>query len=501
MAVGSRGDAEPFCSLAVSLAASGQVRSVELFLQADMKPLVPLDPKIHYHELPFTQMDFYKYAGERKPPQDGADHPNPRVKFLGIVTDIMGQMVLPCYDDVMKVATNSCSEGNRKRQPLNAIVASSLARQLALEVAGQMEQIPAVYLVQLQNSVPTQDYPHYSQHDDCIDALVNNNTTGKDDGSHLESYLELERIQFGFLQQHADTKLSYKDGYKKDRRAWTDFDTDVITALTGHQEKAAAAATIDIWMVNAVSTYIVPAPSDVGPKVLNVGGLADHFIPANVEPPSDLVSFLHGNTTADSPDMKRRFLPICFGYGSMPFGKAELVVQALYESDRPAVLVGSAMMGVRDKIQQLSSSNDSDKDSSKLVEWTKKNIHCVTSVPYGWLLPRCSMMFSHGGAGVVHATLRAGIPSVISPLMGDQFFFADYLEAKGWGVKASESLGALSKEDILKSIAKAEGCQEACRILGGEMVKGEPAGSNSNKFGPGILTEAIVSQYFAIGSK
>lgn len=64
ISVGSRGDAEPFCSLAATLAVRNEVTAVELFLQTDLEYLVPKGfAKINYHKLPFTQMDFYKWAG------------------------------------------------------------------------------------------------------------------------------------------------------------------------------------------------------------------------------------------------------------------------------------------------------------------------------------------------------------------------------------------------------------------------------------------------------
>ena len=44
-------------------------------------------------------------------------------------------------------------------------------------------------------------------------------------------------------------------------------------------------------------------------------------------------------------------------------------------------------------------------------------------VDYSCLLPRCSAMVHHGGAGTVAAALRAGIPSVICPLHFDQYMW------------------------------------------------------------------------------
>mmetsp|Transcript_27773 Transcript_27773/g.50734 ORF Transcript_27773/g.50734 Transcript_27773/m.50734 type:complete len:488 (-) Transcript_27773:83-1546(-) len=473
MAVGSRGDSEPMCSLAAALAEKDEVECIELFLQTDAQDLVPRGTdklqKVQYHELPFTQMDFYKWAGQkREPPQAGAGHANPRVQFLGIVTDIMGELVLPCYSKVMETVLGG------SKPTVDAIVASSLARQLAMEVEWQLRissiAIP-IYLVQLQNLVPTRDFPHYSQTDAFIEALTNG---GRDKDGNLETYLELERLQLQFLSAHVEPQLGNLPSYRK-REPPLDFDKDMLPALTG---TASSDSCMDIWMVNAVSTHIVPANSDAGKKVLNVGSLADTYVPEGFVPPAGLVSFLERHVGKP---------PICFGYGSMPFEQAQLVVDAVREAKYPAVLVGSSMMGVFGKLQEASS-----EEEKEWMAWAKENVYCVANVPYPWLLPQCSMMFSHGGAGVLHSTLRAGIPAVISPLIGDQFAFAKYVDAKGWGVNACDKLTSLSKEDILKSIPKAVKCQPACRQLGTAMASGEPAGSHSGKNGRDLLAKAII---------
>lgn len=50
-----------------------------------------------------------------------------------------------------------------------------------------------------------------------------------------------------------------------------------------------------------------------------------------------------------------------------------------------------------------------------------------------WRLPQCRCMVSHGGAGVLHSTLRAGIPAIIAPFFGDQFFHAKLIQARELG--------------------------------------------------------------------
>lgn len=56
----------------------------------------------------------------------------------------------------------------------------------------------------------------------------------------------------------------------------------------------------------------------------------------------------------------------------------------------------------------------------------------VDSLPHSWLFPRVQAVVHHGGAGTTAAGLRAGIPSVIVPYLGDQPF---------WGQRVAE-LGA-----------------------------------------------------------
>jgi len=41
----------------------------------------------------------------------------------------------------------------------------------------------------------------------------------------------------------------------------------------------------------------------------------------------------------------------------------------------------------------------------------------------------------HGGAGTTGASLRAGIPTLIRPWFGDQFFWASRVEKLGVGIK------------------------------------------------------------------
>lgn len=53
------------------------------------------------------------------------------------------------------------------------------------------------------------------------------------------------------------------------------------------------------------------------------------------------------------------------------------------------------------------------------------------SVPHEWLFPRTAAVVHHGGAGTTAAVVRAGVPSVVVPFMGDQPFWGRRVHALG----------------------------------------------------------------------
>ncbi|KAL1384956.1 sterol 3-beta-glucosyltransferase [Phyllosticta capitalensis] len=55
-------------------------------------------------------------------------------------------------------------------------------------------------------------------------------------------------------------------------------------------------------------------------------------------------------------------------------------------------------------------------------------IHQISAAPHDWLFRQIDAAAHHGGAGTTGASLRAGIPTIIKPFFGDQFFFASRVE-------------------------------------------------------------------------
>lgn len=58
----------------------------------------------------------------------------------------------------------------------------------------------------------------------------------------------------------------------------------------------------------------------------------------------------------------------------------------------------------------------------------------IKSAPHDWLFRQIDAAVHHGGAGTTGASLRAGLPTVIKPFFGDQFFFGSRVEDLGVGI-------------------------------------------------------------------
>ncbi|GAA4705319.1 UDP:flavonoid glycosyltransferase YjiC, YdhE family [Promicromonospora umidemergens] len=143
----------------------------------------------------------------------------------------------------------------------------------------------------------------------------------------------------------------------------------------------------------AYSPLVLPRPADWHPRIQVTGYLPTHA-PVGWEPPADLARFLD----AGEP-------PVSFGLGSVPVANPSRLVdaylEALERTGRRGLLIGGwANLG-----------RDRDLPDHVLQ---------IDSAPYDWLFPRLAAAVHHGGAGTTAASLRAGIPTVITPVAADQ---------------------------------------------------------------------------------
>jgi hypothetical protein len=60
-------------------------------------------------------------------------------------------------------------------------------------------------------------------------------------------------------------------------------------------------------------------------------------------------------------------------------------------------------------------------------------VFLLGDTPHDWLFPRCRAVCHHGGAGTTSAGLRAGLPTIVVPSFGDQFFWGRMVADAGAG--------------------------------------------------------------------
>ena len=153
------------------------------------------------------------------------------------------------------------------------------------------------------------------------------------------------------------------------------------------------------WL--AADAAVAAVPTTPGRKIFQTGA----WVLADSAPlPADLEAFL-----------ERGEPPIFVGFGSMPASSDaahRVIAAARAASRRIIVLKGWADLELMD-------------DAPDCI--------AVGDVSYDILFPRVAAVVHHGGAGTTAAAARAGVPQIITPMFGDQFYWARRIVDLGAG--------------------------------------------------------------------
>jgi len=98
----------------------------------------------------------------------------------------------------------------------------------------------------------------------------------------------------------------------------------------------------------------------------------------------------------------------------------------------------------------------------------------LEAVHHAWLFPRVSAVVHHGGSGTTGAGLRAGVPSVLVPHMGDQPFWAQRVAELGVDPQPipRRQLTALRLAGAITSAVTDTGIQTRAKSIG-EHIRAE----------------------------
>lgn len=155
----------------------------------------------------------------------------------------------------------------------------------------------------------------------------------------------------------------------------------------------------------AYSPSVIPTPSD-WTQDIHVTGYWFLDATTDWEPPAELQAFLDAGPA-----------PVYVGFGSMnvkdPVAMARLIVEALRQTGQRGIV-------------QSDSTDISEVD-------VPKEVFVLSEAPHGWLFPKMAALVHHGGAGTTAAGLRAGVPTIVVPAYGDQFFWGQRISALGVG--------------------------------------------------------------------
>jgi sterol 3beta-glucosyltransferase len=114
------------------------------------------------------------------------------------------------------------------------------------------------------------------------------------------------------------------------------------------------------------------------------------------------------------------------GFGSItvsdPAALTQTVVESVLKSDVRCIL----SKGWSDRLSKAT--------SAEVEVPLPAEIFPIKSCPHDWLFKQIDAACHHGGAGTTGASLRAGIPTIVKPFFGDQFFFGNRVEDLGVGL-------------------------------------------------------------------
>jgi len=190
------------------------------------------------------------------------------------------------------------------------------------------------------------------------------------------------------------------------------------------------------------STTVIPKPYDWDNNIHITGyWFLEHE--DDWVPPSELVEFIKSGTK-----------PIYVGFGSMssrkPEETADIILNAIVKTKQRTIML-TGWGGLK---------------KANLPD----NVFLVDSIPISWLFPRVSAAIHHGGAGTTAEALKAGIPSVVIPFFGDQFFWGRRVFELGVGPEPIPRK-KLTAERLSKAIQEALTNQAMCQCASNLGVK------------------------------
>ncbi|PWY91005.1 sterol 3-beta-glucosyltransferase, partial [Aspergillus heteromorphus CBS 117.55] len=229
---------------------------------------------------------------------------------------------------------------------------------------------------------------------------------------------------------HAFAVPEYKMGGAYNYITYVMFDNVFWKAIAGQvnrwrkKELGLKATGLDKMQPNKVpflynySPSVVPPPLDY-PDWIRITGYWFLSEGNNWTPPAGLIQFIQ-RAREDGKKI------VYIGFGSIVVSDPSALTRTVVESVQKADVRCILSKGWSDRL--------GDPASAKSEIPLPPEIFQIQSAPHDWLFSQIDAAAHHGGAGTTGASLRAGVPTIIKPFFGDQFFFGTRVEDLGVGI-------------------------------------------------------------------
>lgn len=173
-----------------------------------------------------------------------------------------------------------------------------------------------------------------------------------------------------------------------------------------------------------------------------------NFSPSVVVPPLDFSEwirvtgywFLDEGLDYKPPSVLEKFISkarkdgqklVYIGFGSVVVSNSKELTQSVVESVLKADVRCILAKGWSDRLDK----GKPKKKGEIEVSLPPSIIQITDPVPHDWLFRQVDAVVHHGGAGTTGASLRAGVPTIIHPFFGDQYFFSNRVQDLGVGIE------------------------------------------------------------------
>ena len=174
----------------------------------------------------------------------------------------------------------------------------------------------------------------------------------------------------------------------------------------------------------------------------------------NWNPPRELADFIQ-----KARDDGKKLVYV--GFGSIVVQDSAALMNTIIKSVLKADVRCILSKGWSDRLEK--------KGSTDIEMLSPPEIYQIKAAPHDWLFAQIDAAVHHGGSGTTGASLRAGLPTIIKPFFGDQFFFGNRVEDLGVGIILKKiNLSVLSR--ALWEACHSERMIVKARVLG-ELIR------------------------------